>query len=221
LRKPLGGLSQSARSGVTAKSYRMQSPLNFAIRPSCALCEQLLARGLSTFDQLAEYVQSLPYGRTGDATDPLAVIQERRGTCSSKHQLLSAVAHECGHFEVQLTVGIYDMSEQNTPGVGVVLNSAQFFSIPEAHCYLTVGGERFDFTGLSSGRASPFDTLRAEYAVSPAELTQMKGRLHRRALTTWASALGISMASAWAIRERCIAALADKVASIDRTRDVP
>jgi hypothetical protein len=37
--------------------------------------------------------------------------------------------------EVQLTVGIYEISEENTPGVGTVLNAASLTSIPEAHCY--------------------------------------------------------------------------------------
>jgi hypothetical protein len=136
------------------------------------------------------------------------VLRERCGTCSSKHQLLAAVAHECGHVEVQLVVGIYEMSEHNTPGVGPVLGAASLSSIPEAHCYLVVAGERLDFTGLRSGSSSPFDALLTEHVVLPADLPEAKGNLHRRAITTWSDALGISTARAWDIREACIAALA-------------
>lgn len=185
----------------------MQSPLHFAIHPSGTLCESVLALGLTSFDQLAAYVRSLPYGRTTNIADLRAVLEEKRGTCSSKHQLLAAVAHECGHYEVQLTVGIYEMSEQNTPGVGTVLNSASLASVPEAHCYLTVGGERFDFTGLLPGSSSPFDALLAEHIVSPTDLPQTKVRLHMHAVATWANAVGVSAVSAWATREACIAAL--------------
>jgi hypothetical protein len=186
----------------------MRSPLHFPIHPSGALCDEVLALGLSSFDQLAGYVRSLPYGRTSNTTEPRAVLLEKRGTCSSKHHLLAAVAHECEHSEVQLTVGIYEMSEKNTPGVGAVLRSASLLSIPEAHCYLTVSGERFDFTGLSSGSSSPFDALLGEHIILPTELPQMKVRLHMHAVATWAATVGISAASAWATREACIAALA-------------
>jgi hypothetical protein len=58
---------------------------------------------------------------------PAAVANLRRIPAvrrrSLSHQLLAAVAQDCGHSEVQLTVGIYEMSEENTPGVGTVLNA--------------------------------------------------------------------------------------------------
>lgn len=194
---------------VAASRHLMPRPLHFVIRPFGALCEQVLALGLSSFDRLTAYVKSLPYGRTADTADPRSVLREQRGTCSSKHQLLAAVAHECGHFEVQLTVGIYEMSEQNTPGVGIVLSSASLASVPEAHCYLTVGSERFDFTGLTPGTSSPFDALLEEHVVSPEDLSQTKVRLHMRAVAAWAPGAGVSAASAWATREACIATLAN------------
>jgi hypothetical protein len=107
-------------------------------------------------------------------------------------------------------VGIYEMSENNTPGVGAVLNEGSLASIPEAHCYLSIEGERFDFTGLSAGSSSPFAALLAEYPVSPANLAQIKGELHKEAIAGWASERGISKEAAWAAREACIAALAAK-----------
>jgi hypothetical protein len=185
----------------------MQRPLYFPIHSTGALCDDVLALGMSAFDQLAKYVGSLPYGRTSDPSEPRTVLAEKRGTCSSKHQLLATVAHESGHFEVQLTVGIYEMSEQNTPGVGAVLDAASLISIPEAHCYLTVGGERFDLTGLVAGHSSPFDSLLSEHRVSPQVLSKAKASLHRDAMAIWASARGVSTTNAWAIREDCIAAM--------------
>jgi hypothetical protein len=181
--------------------------LTFPIRSATACCKQALALGLSQFDQLTEYVRLLPYGRTSLA-EPQAVLIERRGTCSSKHQLLAAVAHECERFEIKLTVGIYEMSEQNTPGVGQVLSNASLLSIPEAHCYLTVDGARFDFTGLASGSASPFESLLAEHVVAPGDLPHIKPRLHKEAVAVWAAANGMAADDVWAIREACIAALA-------------
>lgn len=193
--------------------------LQFQISGASARCEEVRARGFNSFEQLAEHVRLLPYGRTGNKEDPCAVLREGRGTCSSKHQLLAAVAHDCGHSDVHLTVGIYEMCEANTPGVGAVLSAAFLTSIPEAHCYLTVEGERLDFTGLGSGVESPFESLVAEQVVAVSSLVRIKTGFHKEALASWAHARGLTEGAAWATREACIAALAPN-ASIERTCDI-
>lgn len=185
----------------------MPHPLNFPIEPRSSLCELVRSYGLLDFASLCDYVRTLPYGRVASQNDPLLVLREGKGTCSSKHQLLACVAHECGRDDVKLTVGIYEMSEANTPGVEAVLQEASIASIPEAHCYLTVGLERFDFTGLQSGNESPFLSLLEEHIVSPQMLAQSKPCLHKQALEVWASKTGMSANTAWSIREACIAAL--------------
>lgn len=186
---------------------RLSGRLQFAISGESALCEGVRSRGFESFAQLAEHISKLPYGRTANTQDPMAVLWEGRGTCSGKHRLLAAIAQSCGHAEVQLMVGIYEMSEDNTPGVGAVLNAASHGSIPEAHCYLSIEGERFDFTGLSAGDSSPFAALLAEHAVSPAMLPRAKVELHKQAIAAWASRRGLTEEAAWATREACIAAL--------------
>ena len=108
---------------------RWSSRLRFRISGGSALCDAVRSRGFESFEQLAEHIRKLPYGRTANADEPLAVLGQGRGTCSAKHQLLATVAQDCGHSEVQLTVGIYEMSEENTPGVGAVLSTASLKSI--------------------------------------------------------------------------------------------
>jgi hypothetical protein len=191
---------------------RLSGRLRFRISGESALCEGVRSRGFESFEQLAEHVRNLPYGRTANTGEPLAVLRQGCGTCSAKHQLLAAVAQDSGHSEVQLIVGIYEMSEDNTPGVGAVLKAASLTSIPEAHCYLSIEGERFDFTGLPAGSSSPFAALLAEYTVSPSNLSQVKVKLHQEAIAAWASDHGISKEVAWATREACIAALAARSA---------
>ena len=198
---------------MRTSTTRLSARLQFRISGGSALCEEVRSRGFDFFEDLAEHVRKLPYGRTSNAQDPLALLRQGRGTCSAKHQLLAAVAQDCGHSEVQLTVGIYEMSEDNTPGVGTVLNAASLTSIPEAHCYLSIEGERFDFTGLSAGRLSPFAALLAEYTASPTNLSHVKAELHQEAIAAWASDQGISQEAAWATREACIAALAANAAN--------
>ena len=51
-------------------------------------------------------------------------------------------------------LGIYEMSDRNTPGVGRVLTAHGLSYIPEAHCYLRCQGER-DPPGRGAHRALP------------------------------------------------------------------
>ncbi len=172
----------------------MTGYLSFPVTASGPISKEILKAGFSEFQALAAHIQTIPYGRPGEAADFLSVLKENRGVCSSKHRLLAALAHECGHPEVELVVGVYEMSEENTPGVGSVLSGASRASIPEAHCYLRVAGRRYDFTGLPCGASSPFDSLLSEQVVLPRELSEVKLSIHPRKLsppgppnTVWSS----------------------------------
>jgi hypothetical protein len=118
---------------MRTSTTRLSDRLQFRISGGSALCEEVRSRGFDFFEHLAEHVRKLPYGRTSNAQDPLALLRQGRGTCSAKHQLLAAVAQDCGHSEVQLTVGIYEMLEDNTPGVGTVLNAASLIVTLREH----------------------------------------------------------------------------------------
>ncbi len=182
--------------------------LDFPIDGTGPLSNDARSRGYRRFVEVAEAVRSLPYGRPRDSDHILAVFKEERGTYSSKHRYLAALAHECGHTEVQLMFGLYAMSENNAPGVGAVLDAAGIAAIPEAHCYLMCGERRFDYTGLPSGGASLFESLLEERAISPCELPAAKSAYHRGAVADWARGRGIDPDSAWALREKCIELLA-------------
>lgn len=162
---------------------------------------------IASFLDLAQLVKGLPYARCTPSDNPYQVLAERRGTCSSKHRLLAVAARDSGRSDLKLTVGIYRMSEANTPGVGSVLTRAGQPFVPEAHCYLASADERFDFTGLPSGQESPFTVLEAEYAVDPDSLPEEKSRLHKRAIDAWSVEVGLSFGDAWTLREECIVAL--------------
>ncbi|MDN3517515.1 hypothetical protein QWY84_07840 [Aquisalimonas lutea] len=185
----------------------MSGELDFSIEGEGPVAMEVRRRGFDRFLALGEHVARLPYGRPACSNDVLTVLKEQRGTCSSKHRLLAAVAQECGHVEVELVVGLYAMCEQNTPGIGTVLEPAGFDYIPEAHCYLRLGGRRYDFTGLSSGSTSPFEALLSEHVVSTVHLADEKERIHRDAVQRWADSHAVSFADAWALREACIQAL--------------
>lgn len=165
----------------------------------------LLDRGLIGLRDAVKYVRDLPYGRTEDRSDFMSVLDEGVGTCSTKHALL---AHICEHQEideVQLTLGIYEMNEENTPGVGEVLTGHGLEYIPEAHCYLTYRNDRFDFTRADDG-AEPIERFLVEESIRPAQIGDYKVKRHRGFLANWIDATGVEMSldNLWQLRETCI-----------------
>jgi len=166
-------------------------------------------RGITDFAAAAHYVQSLPYGRTSRRDDVTLVLTEGRGTCSTKHALLAALGAEIG-LDVILTLGIYEMSEANTPGVGPVLARHGLTAIPEAHCYLVSDGRRIDVTRDVTA-AEPIPAFLHEEPIRIDQIGDYKVDLHRRVLAEWMSrdvaAHGRTLSDLWAIREECIARL--------------
>ena len=67
-------------------------------------------------------MRQIPYGRITERSRYWLVLDEGRGTCTTKHATLAALAREQG-IDVRLMLGIYEMSERNTPGVGPVLSA--------------------------------------------------------------------------------------------------
>ena len=173
---------------------------------------EFIARGLTDFRAAGRYLQGLPYGRTVDRADFRAVLREGKGTCSTKHALLAALAHE-QNLPVVLTLGLYAMHERNTLGVGMVLTRYGLASLPEAHCYLTYGGRRIDITRSGAEPTEPITQLLYEEAIVPEQIGDYKVTLHRQYTQTWVNTnaervRGRSFEEVWRIREECIAALA-------------
>lgn len=172
------------------------------------------ASGCTRYRAAARWLHELPYGRNADRGDYRLVLRERRGTCSTKHALLAAVARE-QDIPVSLTVGIYDMSEANTPGVGSVLSRHRLESLPEAHCYLRFADRRVDVTRSGVSPAAPVAFFHREWTIEPSQIGEHKLRLHRRYLERWLGehpVLGLSLEELWSVREACIRALGEPTA---------
>ena len=167
----------------------------------------LRANGLTQFGAAASYVKSLPYGRTLQPADPLSILREYRGTCSTKHALLALAADEMGSSLVTLMSCFFDMNERTTRGVGRVLKTYGLTSIPEAHCYLRIGGSPYDFTGLPKSTESPLDNIFSEEVVAPDELLAEKAVRHRAYIRAWAKQHNFDPEVVWQAREKCIEAL--------------
>src|SRR5260370_19306345 len=55
------------------------------LNPSAEVTAAFLTIGARSYRAAAAHVGELPYGRNSDIDDPLIVIREGRGTCSTKH----------------------------------------------------------------------------------------------------------------------------------------
>jgi hypothetical protein len=166
------------------------------------------------FRSAAAWVNRLPYGRNRSPEDKMTVFHDHRGTCSTKHALLRRLAIEQS-LEVDLCLGIYYMTERNTPGVGRVLERHSLPLVPEAHCYLRNGHARIDVTRVPGHQPQESITRFVyEETISPDQIGKYKNELHRRFLQQWIAATKPVSASTleqiWSIREECIAALTQR-----------
>ena len=117
----------------------------------------------------------------------MIVRTEKRGTCSTKHALLRRLAIE-QNLDIALVLGIYEMSEQNTPGGGVVLAKYGLAILPEAHCYLRMAGKRIDVTRAAyRGLAEPIADFLHEEEIDPTQIPNYKTEIHKqsRSISPW------------------------------------
>ena len=181
------------------------------LRPGGIITAAFIAAGAQDFRAAAAYVNRLAYGRNAIPADALCVIREGCGTCSTKHALLRRLALEQG-LDIVLFLGLYEMTERNTPGVGKVLAANGFDSLLEAHCYLRSGLRRIDVTRVT-GQAllAPIASFLHEEEIAPEQIGEYKTSLHRKFLWQWAERENLrkqhTLEDLWRIREQCIAAL--------------
>ena len=180
------------------------------LRGSGLVTRRFREAGAADFAEAARLVWRLPYGRISERARVWLVLDEGRGTCTTKHALLANLAREQS-LDVQLTLAIYEMSERNTPGVGAVLARHGLDCLPEAHCFLRHEGVRIDVTGVPAG-AEPIERFLHEEPITIAQIGEYKIERHRQFLRDWLArgpeGTRLDVEDAWRIREACIAALA-------------
>jgi len=111
-------------------------------------------------------------------------------------------------------LGIFEMTEENTPEVGHVLRKHGLASLPEAHCYLRAFGNRIDLTrAIDHSLTRDISGFLHEEEIDPTQITNHKPTLHKQFLSMWIADNhglgGRSLADIWQIREDCIASLCE------------
>ena len=101
--------------------------------------------GAATFREACRIAHGLPYGHPSAPEEPLALFRERRGTCTTKHDAIAALARELD-LPVRKRLGVYAMTESLVTGMSAVLERHGMPYLPMLHCFLTAGEHRVDLT---------------------------------------------------------------------------
>lgn len=183
---------------------------DFSLKASTVYSGFFLSKGITTFHEACAYVAELPYGRNSKRDDFSLVLIEGRGSCSSKHGLLAALAEENDRYDIELIAGIFLMSDQTHSQLTGFFDDKPYTSIPECHCYLRYQRERFDFTDTSDAMARIAPKIVREQRIEPHQVIDWKPKIHQEYLKGWLlrnPQVERTLDEIWAEREECIARL--------------
>jgi len=186
--------------------------MDFKLSSEENISEKFKSLGIFTWSNAMAFVQDLPYGRNANRTNFLLVLTELKGTCSSKHALLKELALENNRNEVQLYIGIYKMSANNTPGIGNALQDAPLTYVPEAHCYLKIDGIPMDVTSKKSDYQRIAASVMVEIEIKPNQVNVDKVNMHQQFVKQWIAEhdVPLNFSEVWNLREQCIQNLSNK-----------
>lgn len=164
------------------------------------------------WEETISKVREIPYGRNSNRFDLSLVISENKGTCSSKHAYLKDFAEKNEIQNVKLLIGIYKMSETNTPKIGQVLSENNLDYIPEAHCYLKVNDEIIDATSITSDFDKIKNDILQEIEIESFQVADFKIDYHKAFLKKWIEETNqnYTFDEIWDIREQCIQKLSEQ-----------
>lgn len=170
------------------------------------ISDEFLNRNIKDFNAACKYISDLPYKRNTDKNNIRCVFDDLGGTCSTKHAVLRKLALENEHYEVKLILGIFKMDSEYTSKIKNTLQKFSLNYIPEAHNYLKIEDEYFDFTKPDSNYNQFKNKLLIEKEIEYHEITSEKVSFHKDYLKKWIAEENIpyNLEEIWNIREQCI-----------------
>lgn len=180
--------------------------IDFRLRSDDQMTQLAIKNGIHSWQTLLKHVRGLPYGRNANRWDFGLVLKEGQGSCSSKHALLKSIATYHDMKDIKLILGIYKMNRKNTPGIGQALESFSIDYVPEAHCYLSFGKDRYDYTSPQSSFATIENDILSEIEIIPEQVSEHKITLHQDYIKNWimVESILIDFDQIWKVRELCI-----------------
>lgn len=183
--------------------------IDFKLNSNKPVSQKFQELEINTFSAAMNFIKNLPYGRNSNRENFLLVLDEMKGTCSSKHALLKYLSIENQKDEVKLMLGIFRMNGENTPKIKNTLNQFNLEYIPEAHNYLKINNKILDCTTSVSCELNFVNDLILEIEIEPHQVIDFKIDFHRNFLSKWVESQPFSLDEIWEIREQCIADLSN------------
>lgn len=182
---------------------------NPALKSTLPISNAFIDRGVFTLWTAIEHVYKLPYGRTTNRADYFQVLNKNKGACSTKHALLAALSEELA-VPLNLCLGFFLLTHENTPEVIPILESYCINAIPEAHTYLKYNNSRIDITFPNSTTFSLNSNFEQEIIISPEQIGDFKIEKHHSFIKNWIKDKPhLSFVIIWAAREEWIQMLSN------------
>lgn len=182
---------------------------NFNLTKGNPVSDQFLKKNVTTFHDAIRFIHNLPYGRNKTPEIIESIIDEGIGTCATKCSCLKTLAEENEIHSISLSLCIYSMNEQNTPGVGVVLDRYKLPYILEDHTFLSYANERYDYTFPNSSEKLWEPDILIEITIDPDQILDYKVSFLKSIHKDWIQRDNIPYTTdeLWDIRAQCIQAL--------------
>jgi len=143
---------------------------------------KFLSLGIKSFTQACQYIQELPYGYNTDRDDLMILFKEKKGTCTTKHAVIAALAIEL-NLAIKKSIGIYAMTEEIVTGTDEILEKFHLPYVPMIHCFLVYGQYRVDLSeGNKNGKNRPIEEFLYTQRVEPNISAKAEYLLYRNAL---------------------------------------
>lgn len=161
---------------------------------------------ISKWSELLAYIKKIPYGRNSARSNFSLILEENKGTCSSKHAFVKTIADLNKLDNIKLILGIYKMNHQNTPKIHDTLLQHNLEYLPEAHCYLKINNIRIDITHTNSDLSKLENDIIHELDIEANQVIDFKIKYHQQYLKDWLKTKNHSLNfdEIWEIREECI-----------------
>lgn len=153
------------------------------------------------------WVHQLPYGRNTRRDNYLLVSSEKKGTCSTKHALIKALAKEVT-VPLELNIAIQLLDEANTPQIAPILQAHQLRAIPDAHCYLSFQNHVIDITNPKILVTSLNHNTVQAIMIRPEQIGDFKLQYHQQFIKDWVKHQPqLTFEQVWSAREKYIKTL--------------
>jgi hypothetical protein len=137
------------------------------IKTSGKISKKFLELGIKSFKEACEYISNVEYGYNTNYDDDMILFKENKGTCTTKHAVIAALAEEL-NIPLFKYVGIYKFTEEISTGANELLKKYHIPYVPMIHCFLVYDQYRFDLTeGNNNGKKTTIEDFIHKEKVEP------------------------------------------------------